>query len=129
MNQIKCNNVILHDPLLVTQAFNQHFSSVCFALISDSPTGGDFNNVLSSHRSFSFRRITPVEVQEVINGLKVSSDPGLDGTETKFFKLSSHILMYPLCDLFNMPLFTSEIPAIWKCSRITPLHKGGDIGI
>ena len=36
------------------------------------------------------------------------------------------IIMYPLCDLFNMSLSTCEIPAIWKCSRITPLHKGGD---
>ena len=34
--------------------------------------------------------------------------------------------MYPLCYLFNMSLSTCEIPEIWKCSRVIPLHKGGD---
>ena len=34
--------------------------------------------------------------------------------------------MYLLCYLFNMSLSTCEIPETWKCSRVIPLHKGGD---
>lgn len=47
--------------------------------------------------------------------------------EVRFIKLASNILMYPLSDLFNLSLTTSELPAIWKCVQITPLHKGGDV--
>lgn len=89
-NQIRVN-VILHEPLLVAQASNQHFSSVCSAIMPDPSIGGDFNNVLSIHSSFSFRRITPLKVQDAINDLKVSSGPGLDVTETKFLVPHSHV--------------------------------------
>lgn len=34
--------------------------------------------------------------------------------------------MFPLADLFKMSLSTSELPAIWKYSRTTPLYKGGN---
>ncbi len=35
--------------------------------------------------------------------------------------------MYPLADLFNMSLQSSELPAIWKYSRISLIYKGDDI--
>ena len=35
--------------------------------------------------------------------------------------------MYPLADLFNLSLSTCELPTIWKCARIIPLHKDGDL--
>ena len=34
--------------------------------------------------------------------------------------------MYLLSDLFNIPVDTCVVPSSWKCSRITPLHKGGN---
>ena len=77
--------------------------------------------------SFSFRKILPTEVLTVINELNVNSGAGLDGLDNRFIKLASHILIYPLTDLFNLSLSSCELPAIWKCARITPLHKGGDI--
>ncbi len=36
INQIRVNNTILHDSLSIAQSFNQHFSSVCSTLVSDS---------------------------------------------------------------------------------------------
>ncbi len=38
----------------------------------------------------------------------------------------SHILMYPLTDLFNLSLSSSSIPSIWKCAKTIPLFKSGD---
>ena len=121
--QIKVNNEILQEPLLMAQAFNTHFSSVS-SIFPESSICGNLqpNKSLTINSTFSFRRITPVEVQTVINDLKMSTGSGLDGIEARFLKLSSHVLMYPLCDLFNMSLSTYELPNIWKCSRIIPLH-------
>ena len=124
-NQLKVNDTILHNPLLVAQAFNQHFSSVCAPTMQDPYVVSD-STPPCHHSRFSFRRITPVEVLNVIKDLKACSGPGLDGVESKFLKLAQHILMYPLCDLFNLSLSTHDIPSIWKWSRITPLHKAGN---
>jgi len=128
INQIRVSNTILHDPLSIAEAFNHHFSSVCSTLISKSDLGtGLLNNALPNHSSFYFRKIQPDEVQNAINELKGNSGAGLDGLDNKLIKLASHILMYPLTDLFNLSLSSCELPAIWKCARITPIHKGGDV--
>lgn len=46
-------------------------------------------------------------------------------SKLSFLKIASHALSYPLSVLFNMSLDTCDVPLSWKCSRITPLHKGG----
>ena len=123
-NQLKVNNTILSDPISVAQAFNQHFSSVC------TPTRSDpyvtYNDITPCHSSFSFKKISPSDVLNAINELKSCSGPGLDGIESKFIKLAPNILIYPLCDLFNLSLSTHQLPSIWKHSQITPLHKAGN---
>lgn len=112
-NQIRINNVILNDPLSVAQAFNRHFSSVCFAIMPEPSIAGDFNDVRSRHSN------NTCPGTGCHYDIKASSGPGLDGTDTQFIKVLSHILMYPLCDPFNVSSTACEIPAIWKCSRIT----------
>lgn len=108
-NQIRVNNVLLHDPLLVAQAFNQHLSSACSAITPDSSICGDSNNVLSSHSSLSFRRIMSVEVQDANTLVKVNRGPGLDGKCSQIIVPHSHVI-------FITCLSTSELPAITKCS-------------
>ena len=124
-NKIRDGNNIIHDPKSIAQVFGQHFSSVC-SDISDSSYTGSSHIAPSLHQSFSFKKILPVEVHTAISQLRSGSGAGLDGLEARYLKLASHVLMFPLADLFNMSLSTCEIPAIWKFSCITPLHKGGD---
>ena len=40
--------------------------------------------------------------------------------------MASHVLSFPLSDVFNLSLATCKIPSSWKCARVTPIHKGGD---
>jgi len=128
VNQIRVDNTILHDSLSIAQKFNQHFSSVWSSLVSASYLNTNISNMTAScNSSFSFGKIAPIDVQSAIDELKLTSGAGLDGIENRYLKLTSHILMYPLADLFNLSLFTCELPAIWKCARITPLYKGGDV--
>ena len=128
INKIRVDNTIVHDSLDIAHIFNQHFTTVCSSLPSDS---GLFkvssNHIPACYSSFSFRKISPLEVLNAINDLKVNSSPGLDGLENRLIKLASHVLIYPLADLFNLSLSTCELPNVWKCARITPLHKGGDV--
>ena len=124
-NQLRVADIILNLPSLIACAFNQHFSSVCADLIPNRVNMTSHSTSVCQS-TFNFYTITPTDVCNAICDLKESSGPGLDGIETRFIKLASHIVIYPLADLFNLSLRTCEIPAIWKSAHITPLHKGGD---
>lgn len=65
-------------------------------------------------------------MQQAISEIKSCSGAGPDGLEVRFIKIASHVLAYPLCDLFNLSILTCEVPSMWKCARVTPLHKSGD---
>lgn len=79
--------------------------------------------------SFKFRQVRSTDVQQAINKLSNSSGPGPDGLEGKFIKLASHVLAPLLAVLFNMSFDTCEVPLAWKCTKVIPLHKGGDLQI
>ena len=123
---LRINNEIVNDPSKIASAFIQHFTKIC----SSHSFCPSYNNVAPASancsHSFSFRNISRLDVQQVIDGLNSTSGAGPDGLEIKFVKIASHILSYPLSDLFNMSLDTCVVPSSWKCSRIRPLHKGGD---
>ncbi len=68
--------------------------------------------------TFTFIKIKSIEVLKVIEQLSSTCGAGPGGIEPRYIKLASHILMYPLADLFNMSLQSSELPAIWKYSNL-----------
>lgn len=70
--------------------------------------------------SFSFKKIMPTDVFNVLHDLKLKRSAGPDHLEAKF------ILMFPLADLFNLSLTTCTVPQIWKAARVISLFKGGD---
>lgn len=76
------------------------------SLVFDPPMACDSVSNSPSKSSSSVRKILPVEVQRAIIELKDDCAPGPDGIKIKFIKLAAHILMYPLCDLFNLSLST-----------------------
>ena len=83
VSQIRINNEIVQDPALISDVFNRYFSSVGNSYAFDSP---HLNNHVSSpiDGSFSFRRILPTEISNVISELKVGCASGPDGLEAKY---------------------------------------------
>ena len=118
------NNNIITDPMSMANALNQHFSSICCSQLSELSFSSITNTV--NNGTFSFSTIHPSDVQQAILEIKSSNGAGPDGLDIKFIKLSSHVLAFPLCDLFNLSLSTCVIPLMWKFAKVTPLHKGGD---
>ena len=126
INQIQINNNTISDPLLISQAFNTHFSSIGVSQFPNSYITADSPRLNAHAGSFSFKKILPTDVFQAICELKDSCGPGPDGLEAKYIKLAAHILAYPLADLFNLSLSTSSLPSIWKCASVTPIYKTGD---
>lgn len=102
--------------------FSQYSSSACSYVIPHSAHMDHFNNIPSYQSTFSFKKITPTEVFNAITQLSLSRSAGHDGIESRYIKLASHILMYPLLTCSTCPYLS-----FWKYSRITPLYKNGDI--
>lgn len=126
IENITVDNTVTSDPHIISDAFNQYFSSISSAQHSDySKTSRPLNNV-SSDASFSFSQISLSDVQQAICELKNNCSAGPDGFDAKFLKLGASVLIYPLTDLFNLSLNTCSIPVIWKTARVTPIFKGGD---
>ena len=126
INSIKIDNEIVNDTSIITNTLKKHFSIIGSSSFVDFSYASSYTPTsIIAESSFSFRKISPIEVHRVICELK-EGGAGPDGIEARFIKLASHILMYPLANLFNMSLSTCSLPAIWKCAKITPLYKGGD---
>lgn len=120
------NNSTISDPSLISNAFNEHFSSVSRTLHTTPYTMTEHVIPPALNSLFPFRKIMPLHIYNAICEMKENCSAGPDGLEPKFVKLAAHILMYPLADLFNLSLSTHCIPSIWKCAQVVPLFKGGD---
>lgn len=119
------NNATVNDPAVISNAFSLHFAQtpqVQSSFFHPEPTV----NPQPSDSSFTFRQVSSADVQLAISKLSSSSGPGPDGIEGKFIKISSHVLSSPLAELFNLSFLTHEVPLAWKCTKVIPLHKGGD---
>ena len=121
--KVKVHNDIISDPSAVANAFNQHFSTICSSQSFDLSYSNPIDELSSS---FSFATMNPTDVQQAISDLKAGNGTDPDGLEIKFIKLASHVLAFPLSDLFNLSLSTCVVPSMWKSARVTPIHKGGD---
>lgn len=119
------NNEIINDPDVISEAFSFHFSQTP-KVQSQHPFPNTVLNQ-SGNSSFEFKPISTVDIQQAINTLSSSSGPGPDGIEAKFLKIASFVISSPLAELFNMSFAYSYVPSAWKCTKVIPLHKGGDV--
>jgi hypothetical protein len=69
--------------------------------------------------------ITLDEIAQVINNLPNNKSPGVDGLVYEMYKHASHILLQPLCILFNTILCSGQYPDSWCEAIISPIHKKG----
>ncbi|CAH1257307.1 Hypp1814 [Branchiostoma lanceolatum] len=66
------------------------------------------------------------EVQEVLRGLHPNKAPGPDGIPNRLLKEAAPVISTSLCNLFNLSLSSSQLPAEWKQCNVTPVYKKGD---
>ena len=46
---------------------------------------------------------------------------------SRLIRKCADIISGPLCDLFDKSLMSGIFPNDWKCARVTPLFKQGDL--
>ncbi len=78
-----------------------------------------------SEDSFQFTRISTEDVAKQLRVLSSSKSCGVDGLTARLIKSCGGAIVEPLTHIFNSSLQHSIFPDIWKCARVTPLHKDG----
>ena len=76
--------------------------------------------------TFSFRMITEKECQNLIKQIDVSKSSAIDDLKSIFIKDVFLCLNFEVAYLLNESLRTSEFPACWGYSYVTPIPKEGD---
>lgn len=79
----------------------------------------------SGNLNLSSCRFSPVEVYDLIDGLKSNFSSGPDGIPAIILKRCVSSLSAPLCSLFNVSVGSGHFPEYWKSSFVTPIYKSG----
>ena len=111
------------DDLVSLDSINDFFQTVA---ISPQHQNADFYMPsVCTTDGFSFDRIDVSTVLSHLTTLDVSKATGPDGLSAAFLKEVANEIAAPLTNLYNQSLHNGMIPAGWKQSHITPVHKGG----
>ena len=98
------------------QWFLFHHPAACF----NATESGDL-----PINTFQFHIISEPVVLSLLNHLDVRKSVGPDGLSARFLKEVAEQIVTPLTKIYNKSSESGVVPQSWKCSNVTPVHKGG----
>ena len=126
------NGSIISNSSELSNAFNDHFSTIGPRLANEIPPNNNnndlsyINNINVNHDKFSFPSTSRSIVFSHLNNLCRSKATGIDNISAKIIRECADLISVSLCDLFNKSLLSGIFPNDWKCARVTPLFKQGE---
>ena len=120
---------IITDEHDITNLLNYHFSSIGksmadkFSDDSGDPLGYIRHNIVES---LYMTPTSPLEILEYIDKLDSKKAAGSDEISCHLIKLTRLIIAPILSNLFNVCIYKSVFPDIFKIAEVIPLFKGGD---
>ena len=129
IDKIVSDNHEITDKALISEAFNEHFSSVAERL-ADSIDPCDSNpkklGIQSPSYQFKLRHISPNKVFNALNKLKNGKATRMHNLSNRILKLSKDVIANSLRDLFNACIDASVFPSDFKMTRVAPIFKSDD---
>ena len=137
---------IINDPLLVSNSFNNFFSTVADH-IGNSPDLRSYSNFSEiphsyanhesiikikefmqneNHGTFEFHQVSEEGVENLIKKLKSNKSTGFDGVPPRLLKIASTELSHPIANMINKSITLNHFPSDCKKSEVNPLHKKKD---
>lgn len=104
--------------------FNDYFISQC--QLNDDNTPLPDMNIPNDIPVLENIVLTPDEVKDTLQSLKLGKASGPDGINNRVLKELAFELASPLCRLFNFSLSNSAVPTSWKEANVTPIFKKDD---
>ena len=133
MKELKLNVPIISNSSELSNAFNDHFSTIGPRLANEIPPNDNnnnndlsyINNINIIHNKFSFSSTSSSIVFSHLNKLCRSKAKGLDNISAKIIRKCADLISVSLRDLFNKSLLSDIFLDDWKCARVTPSFKQG----
>ena len=131
VKELKLNDTIISNSSELSNAFNDHFSTIGPRLANEIPptaknNSSYINNIKVNNNKFSFSSTNCSIVFSHLSKLCRSKATGLDNISAKIVRECADLISVSLCDLFNKSLVSGIFPDDWKCARVTPLFKEGE---
>lgn len=117
---------LTEDPLMVSNIFNDYFSTVAQNLASSIPmTNSDpLSNVRRVESTFVYFETSPDEIDKLISSFP-SKRSNLYSIPSFVYKYISQIISPVLALLINMSVREGYFPEFMKIARVVPIHKSG----
>ena len=127
---MRLNGSIISNSSELSDAFNDHFSTIGPRLANEIPPNDNnnhdlsyINNINVNHNKFSFSPTSSSIVFSHLNKFCRSQPTGINNICTKIIRECADLISVSLCDLFGKSLLFGIFPDDWKCARVTPLFK------
>ena len=131
VKDVKVNDISICNSDEISNAFNEHFSTIGPRLAREIPLTSDedsiyLKNITENYNEFFFRPTTTCNVFTHLNRLSKTKATGLDNISARLIRECADIIPGLLCDLFKKFLMPGIFPDDLKCARVTPLFKQGE---
>ena len=132
---VKCSIAMLRDehertyvkPQEIANVLQNYFSSVYSDPSSEEVQAPQFDSPhIEEQMTNEVLNFTTEDMEAAIKELKNSSAPGPDGVPAVLLKNCSQALAGPLTSMWKWSFREGVVPAYYKMSLVTPLHKKGD---
>ena len=80
--------------------------------------------LVGNSTTFSWKPISPDQVDRIIRELKNSKASGIDNIDTYILKITRPFIVPSVCHILNLSLQSNKFPTKWKIAKIVPLYKG-----
>ena len=127
-SQINHNGLIINEPIIIANTFNNFFTSIGKTLDKSIPqTKINALSYLKNKIEIDFTAIptTNEEVQKIISSLDDSKSSGPLSIPIKLLKIAAPLIIQPLTDLINISFETGSFPDKIKIAIVIPVHKSG----
>ena len=116
----------MESTIFTASQFNAHFCAVG-TTIADSFIGQDKTFPWKSPASiytFSFKQITPNDVESLLKVLPNNSSLDILNFDHKLLKIACGEISTILAHIFNLSIKENTVCGDWKIARVTPAYKG-----
>ena len=126
--QLKSNNLIIDDPKLISDTFNNFFVNV--GPNTDNTIPKCFKPPMSYLRNrfninFTITPTTNAEVMTILLLLDDNKSTGISSIPTKLLKIAAPIIVPYLVSIINLSFIKGTFPKLMKLAKILPIFKSG----
>ena len=127
----KINETDTTDSTLISNGFCSYFTNIISHLktsafkLRDCVWIQQKQTTSYTNKTFKFRKVTAIQIDNLLNKLKRKKSTGLDGIPPSLLRDCSSVIAAPLSHIINLSMSTGVYPTDWKRSKIIPVYKSG----